>query len=79
VGWSRFPQWGRGSGYTRSAWPAVYAVLQLGHRLERTMCRDRKPGLPGDDGYLHGNCRSGNSRGGGWHRMAVNLLSRRAS
>jgi hypothetical protein len=78
VGWSRFRQC---SGYARSAWAAVDRVLQLGHRLERTMtmCRDRQLGLPGDGVYLHGNCLFGDRRGGGWHCTAVNLSSRRAS
>jgi hypothetical protein len=47
-------------------------------RLERTMCRDRQPASPAT-AVLHGNCRSSDSRGGVWHRMAVNLSSRPAS
>jgi hypothetical protein len=63
----------------RSAWAAVYGALGLCHGLERTMCRDWQRGHSGDGGYLQGNCRSGDGRGGVWHRMAVNLSSRRAS
>src|ERR1700693_4863308 len=44
---------------------------------QRGPCRDRQLGLLGGGGYLRGNGRSGDSRGGMWHRMAVNLLSRR--
>ena len=45
--------------------------IRTGSKALRPIGLDRSP--------LHGNCRSGDSRGGVWHRMAVNLSSRRAS
>jgi hypothetical protein len=71
----------RGDGLRRSLFAKIRqqqkgASQSLFTRIEQMVSKVR---LSATVAGQHGNCLSGDSRGGVWHRMAVNLLSRRAS